>query len=162
MGKRPIDSRKHIVDSEGGITTSLSQNVVALAVTATSPGTFIPTEVVIGSKITSMFISIFIIGSTGAPVNASQNWYLIKTYTGQSVPQPGATGNSDLRNQIIHEEKGLVGSGDGTAMAFKGVIRIPRGLQTMRSGDAWSIVLAQQSGTDPAEFCLKVIYKDYR
>ncbi len=123
-----------------------------------------PSEVMVGAKINGFFISYFLIGGTGAPVGGSQNWYIAQRHSEQSnasFPDPGETGTSLLRNQIIHEEKGLVGSGDGTAMAFKGVIVVPRGMRRMREGDDWLLV-AKNNSTDSVNFCLKSIYKSFR
>ncbi len=156
-----VQSTKHIVDTEGALTNVTSQNVIATSVPAYSDP-FTPTSVKFGEKIFGFFLSIFIIGATGAPVGGSQNWYIMKIHGGQTGdrPTPGQTGTSLLRNQIIHEEKGLAGSGDGTAMVFKGVIKVPRGMQRMREGDEWSIGLIN-NGTDGAQFCIKAIYKSF-
>ncbi len=88
---------------------------------------------------------------------------LWKQHEGQggSQPDPANAGISKVRNQIIHMEKGLAGSGDGTPMAFKGVIAIPRGMRRMREGDQWNIVLNSKDATNDATFCLKAIYKSW-
>ncbi len=127
---------------------------------------FNPTEVVVGSKINGFFLSIFIIGSTGAPIVGAQDWYIGKSHSGQTgatlFPAPGSTGASAFRNQIIHEEKGLVGSGDGTAMAFKGVIVVPKGMRRMREGDEWFINLRNNDAGTSSQFCVKAIYKSFK
>ncbi len=160
---RPVNSIKHVIDTEGTLTAGTpSTNPVIVAVPNVSDTTFKPGDVRVGATVNGVFISLFIIGSTGAPVNGSANWHLIKLHALQSGPNPGATGASELRNQIIHEEKGLIGSGDGTAMAFKGVIAIPKGMRRMREGDVWQVVIRMPNqGADDAQFCLKVIYKSY-
>ncbi len=131
--------------------------------TAVRTSPFNPVEMLTGETINAFYLSIFIIGATGAPVTRAQDWYLIKQRSGQAavLPQPGQTGTSNVRNQIIHEEKGLVGSGDGTAMAFQGVIRIPRGMRRTRDGDIWSLQLVNNDPTSDATFCVKAIYKSY-
>ncbi len=157
----PINSIKHIVDSTGGLTSSTSDNVIAKAVvTLTDP--FDPTEVRVGGTINGFFIIVNIIGSTGAPVSGAVDWFIMKSHTGQfsSIPNPGVTGISGLRNQIIHEEKGVPGSGDGTPHVFKGVIVVPKGMRRMREGDEWRIDL-KMFGTDTGTFCVKAIYKSY-
>ncbi len=158
----PITTVKHVVDSEGSLVAgTVSINAIAFARNVRQDP-YQPVDVLTGSKITSVYISLFIIGDTGAPIVGSLNWYIDKRHQGQSTdfPDPGNTGVSMLRNQIFHEEKGLAGSGDGTPMAFKGVIRIPRGMQRMREGDALDIrILTNAVGG--AQFCLKVIYKEW-
>ncbi len=162
--KRPVNSVKHIVDTFGELAGAVdSGNIFATTVPNTDSVTFNPVSVRMGATVNAFFISLFIIGATGAPLNGPLDWFLIKTHTGQAaqVPSPGATGTSNLRNQIIHEEKGLAGSGDGTAMAFKGVVMIPRGMRRFREGDNWRIVIRSEDTTNNAQFCLKVIYKSY-
>ncbi len=155
----PINTVKHIIDSEGVVTSVNSRNVIALGVPQVST-TFDPSEVRQGAKINGFFLSIFMLGASGQPVVGTGNWYLIKLHTAQTgPPNAGGTGSSSLRNQIIHEEKGVLASGDGTAMAFKGVIAVPRGMRRMRQGDSWEVIL-RMSGADDANFCVKAIYKE--
>ncbi len=135
--------------------------MIAQTVTVKS-ASFDPTEVLIGEKINGFFISVFIIGTTGAPVTGSINWYIIKLHTAQTgPPNAGGTGVSTLRNQIFHEEKGLAGSGDGTPMAFKGVIAVPKMMRRMRQGDSFEIVIRLNDAAQSAGFCLKAIYKSF-
>ncbi len=151
------------MDTEGGLTDAKSTLAV---VDAVKQGSIVnPQDVEYGRKVNAFFITIFVIGSTGAPVVGSVNWYLAKAHSGQSqtadFPDPLSVGLSPVRNQIIHQEKGLVGSGDGTAMAFKGVIVVPRGMRRMREGDSWFISIKVNSATDPAQFCYRAIYKSF-
>ncbi len=157
----PINSLKHVIDSEGALTATKSVSVIAQQ-TAVRSDPFNPVQVLTGERINAFFITIFIKGSSGTTVNGSQNWYIMKQHAGQAavVPDPGSTGTSNIRNQIFHEEKGLVGSGDGTAMAFKGVIVVPKGMRRIRDGDIFQLVLLN-NGTDAAEFCIKAIYKSF-
>ncbi len=162
MGKRPIlHSIKHVLDTEGSLVqaTPATIDVATTVVSASDP--FKPGDVVLGSKVFAIFITIFIIGSTGAPVGGSQNWLLGKLMNGQpGLPAPSNVGVSPLRNQVYHQEKGLVGSGDGTAMAFKGVLKIPRGQQTMREGQKIQVRI---ENLDPGttQFCFRAIYKSW-
>ncbi len=151
------------MDTEGTLTGQLqSVNVIVKVVETYPDTTTTPSEVRIGSTINGFFLSVFMIGATGAPVTGSLNWYLMKRHSDQTtVPVAGTTGISDLRSQIIHEEKGLAGSGDGTPMAFKGVIAIPRGMRRNRIGDEWILVLRNLDATVDTTFCLKAIYKSY-
>ncbi len=142
----------------GGVST----NPIAVAVPNVDTATFKPGDIRVGAHINAFFLSIFIIGATGAPIGGSINWYLWKSHEGQTGVTPGLTGTSKIRNQIIHEEKGLAGSGDGTAMAFKGVIVIPKSMRRMREGDSWEIKLALNAvASGDATFCLKAIYKSF-
>ncbi len=161
--KRPVNSIKHILDSSGALSGgAASTNTIANAVPNVGT-TFVPGDIRVGATINGFFLSIFVIGATGSPLNGPIDWFLMKFHTGQAgaTPVPGNTGISPVRNQIIHEEKGLAGSGDGTAMAFKGVVAIPKGMRRMREGDEWKIILSSADATNDATFCVKAIYKSY-
>ncbi len=156
-----INSRKHVIDVEGAWTDAISASVLLVSVNRYAD-TITPVEVTVGSKVNGIYLSIFAIGSTGAPISGPIDWHLWIERSGQasSAPTPGNTGISDVRNQIIHEEKGLSGSGDGTAMVFKGVIKIPKMYSRIRDGDQWSI-RAQVATGDIVNFCIKCIYKSF-
>ncbi len=161
---QPINSIKHIIDAEGSLSGGLTSTTpIATAVPNVDTTVFKPGDIRVGAKINGFFISLFIIGATGAGILGSLNWYIIKIHDGQSsvAPGPGVTGVSKIRNQIFHEEKGLSGSADGTPMAFKGVIAVPRGMRRMREGDQFQISVQSQDATNDAFFCLKAIYKSY-
>ncbi len=156
-----VKSYKHVVDLEGGLTSTASVNVLATGTDdVISPLTQVPT----GSTINGIFISFYIIGDTGAPLAGPLDWYIAKLRSGQTAatdfPAPGLTGVSSVRNQIFHEEKGLSGSGDGTPMVFKGVIVIPKGMRRMRAGDV-IFIKAKSNTTDTPSFCIKAIYKHF-
>ncbi len=160
---RPVQRIKHVVDAQGSVTATPG-NVPILKVVDARSTPFDPTEVLVGETVNAIFMSVFMIGSTGAPVSGPAEWYFAKSRSSQDIvvdfPNPGATGASDLRNQIFHEEKGLPGSGDGTPMVFKGVIAIPRGTRRMRSGDQLFFKVIA-NGSDVNNFCIKAIYNSF-
>ncbi len=159
-----INSVKHIIDSEGALSGgAISTTPIGTAVTVRS-AVFNPEELALGENVNGFFISVFIIGATGAPLNGSIDWYIAKLRGGQTIgdlPAPNNAGISELRNQIFHQEKGLAGSGDGTPMAFKGVIAVPKGMRRTRSGDQYVIALSSGDATNDATFCIKAIYKSF-
>ncbi len=158
-----IHSLKHIIDTEGALSGAAKSVTPLMNAVASPNATFDPLDVELGSTVNGFFLSVFVIGATGAGNIGSINWYIVKTRSGQfsSLPEPEATGTSPLRNQIFHQEKGLAGSADGTPMAFKGVVVVPRGMRRTREGDNFYLVL---KGTDPTtdyNFCVKAIYKSF-
>ncbi len=161
--KRPIHSIKNVVDASGG-TTGGTISTVPLAVAVRSLSSPVsPTEVTIGSTVSSIFVSVYILGTTGGS-SGLVDWYLWKTpgqtTTGVSIPDPGNTGIKSLRRFVFHEEKGLAATQDGTPMVFKGVIRIPPRFRRMGEDDAIQLKLLTETGFD-AQFCVKAIYKQY-
>ncbi len=160
--KSPINSIKHIIDSEGALTAGGSSfTPIATAVPNVDATTFVPGNIRVGATINGFFLSVFMIGATGTGLSGSLNWILQKIHADQTADNPGLTGTSEKRNQIIHEEKGLAGSADGTPMVFKGVIAVPRGMRRMREGDQWFVALRSTDATADANFCVKAIYKSY-
>ncbi len=160
--RHPVNSIKHIIDVEGALTAAgLSSNPIAVAVPNVDTGTFKPGDIRVGATINAFFLSVFTLGATGGGNTGSINWYLAKLHDGQALPQPDNTGISMIRNQIIHEEKGLAGSADGTPMAFKGVVMVPRGMRRMREGDTWWLVIKGTDAVTDYNFCLKAIYKSF-
>ncbi len=152
------------MDSEGALAGAAnSVNTIVQSVPNVDPTTFSPGDVRVGARVNGFFLSIFMIGATGTGQDGSLNWYIAKTGSGQlgQLPLAGQTGTSIIRNQIFHEEKGLAGSADGTAMAFKGVIAIPKGMRRIREGDQFHIVLRNTDATNNVNFCVKAIYKSF-
>ncbi len=161
----PVNSLKHIIDAEGTLLATGAASTVPLVtgVPNIDPAVFDPSKARVGSVINAFFITVFVIGASGANIGGSINWYLWKQRSTQDPgPIPDAVGTSNLRNQVIHQEKGLAGSGDGTPMAFKGVIVVPRGMRRMREGDEWQIKLNLNAvaATD-ASFCVRAIFKSF-
>jgi len=106
-----------------------------------------------------MFLSVFVLGSTGS-ASGLVDWFLIKRPASSLAPPvPGATGISPFRKFIIHEEKGIASTQDGTPMVFKGVIRIPKVYQRVGALDELELHIVSQFA---AQFCIKAIYKSYR
>ncbi len=160
----PINRVKHVVDSSGAVVggTSSRNDIVTTAVVRPDP--YNPSFSVLGSTINAIFLSIFVIGSTGAPLSGPIDWYIAKSRSGQNpttnFPEPGNTGVSEVRSQIFHEEKGLSGSGDGTPMVFKGVIAIPKHMRRVREGDVIFVKISATTG-DTNNFCIKAIYNEF-
>ncbi len=161
---RPVNSIKHVIDAEGTLlqTGATSTTPICVAVPNVDTATFKPGDVRVGATVNGFFLSIFVLGASGAGIGAPINWYIIKLHDQQSGPGPGSTGVSMLRNQIFHEEKGLGGSIDGTPMAFKGVIAVPKSMRRMREGDQFQIVMnVSAAASGDASFCIKAIFKSY-
>ncbi len=155
----PINSVKNIVESTGNaLAATNTEHSMAIAVDAT---TGLATDATVGSSIKSFFISLDFL-SDAAPT-ASTDWFLAKRHTGQAFadfPAPSGVGGHGMRNQVFHQEKALAGVADGgTPMSFKGVIRVPKGMQRMREGDVWFI---SSRMTNAGKFCFRTIYKYYK
>jgi len=157
--KRPINSVKNVVDSEGALvaaTTSTTDLVIGVRTLAT---TINPIQVPVGAVVNGIYLSIFILGSGGAD-SEIVNWYIAKNPNNSlTLPAPGATGPSANRRWILHEEKGIYATQDGTPMVFKGVIKIPPRMRRIGDGDRISVLIRTTLGVP--NFCVKAIYKWY-
>ncbi len=162
MMLRPINSFKHVIDSSGTLTMGTVSEIPIASATTNDRDPASPTQIAIGSRITSFYISVFVLGTTGSS-SSLVDWHLFKS-PGSAVitaskPTPGNVGVSNLRRFVFHEEKGLAATQDGTPMVFKGVIKIPPRFRRMGDDDVWFIRLLAADAD--MSFCVKVIYKDY-
>ena len=162
QAKRPIVSNKEIVDAvvfivAGGVTTDIDL--------ATSVNDYTGTvgTVPIGANLLGFYLEI----STSNVDNivGRTDWYLVKRTSGivaTGFPTPGATGGSQFRKWIFHEEKGIgqgvPTTGGGQSTRKQQFIAIPKGKQRMGEADAWTI---RVGSSENYSFCLKCIYKWY-
>ncbi len=156
--KRPINSVKNIVDGTFlGVTAAANTDVVLVSTVNDYTGA--SGTVPIGATVSSLYLFVQIISSDSGVANA--DWFIIKDPGDQlSLPVPGATGGTNVRKYILHEEKGIPGNAlDGAyPLTFKGVIKIPPGYR--RCGEDDRIVLRLRSA-DAYNACVKCIYKFY-
>ncbi len=172
MGLRPINSVKHIVELSGSVVASTNTVVLDL-VSGVDTYTLADTNgVPAGSKVHSIYFSSFFIAEGGEIANEIPlvDWYIIvdkgnmmaTTFSATRLPTPGSTGDHIMKSKILHTEKGLAGGGDvslaGVPMIFKGVIRIPRGMQRVANNDRIKICARTNFNT---KFCVQAIYKHY-
>ncbi len=93
--RSPINSVKHILDVEGVLTGGIgSQSTLAIGVPNVDAAVFKPGDIRTGGTINGMFLSVFVIGASGAALIGAIDWLLCKTHEGQTAPTPGQTGTS--------------------------------------------------------------------
>ncbi len=165
MNLRPINAVKHIVDNQGGIVADTKTNVdlVQGVDSATTAGV---TNVEIGSKVSSIFLNIQVIG-TGVGGVLNQVYAILYKNPGNNIsaadiPKANVTGASDFKRQIFHTEMIMLSSSsdDIPQTLFKGVLRIPRVFHTMRINDKITLQLFAPGGT--LNYCVQCIYKSYK
>ncbi len=171
-GLRPINSRKNIVD-QAQILAAVTNTVVDNIITGVDQADLaVNDEVTTGSKVNGFYMSCYFISEGGEVANEVPliDWYIIKdpggtfgtTFDATHLPTPGATGIHVNKRFIIHTERGLSGGGDaslsGVPMVFKGVLRIPRGMQRIAVGDRLRFVARTNFAT---KVCSQFIYKWY-
>ncbi len=173
MGLRPINSTKNIAEASGILAAVTNTRISSPIVAVENAALANVTDIDKGSKVSSLYLSLFFITEGGEIANEVPlvDWYIIKdpagnmaaTFDATHLPTPGATGSHENKRWILHTEKALAGGGDasltGVPMAFKGVIRIPKGMSSFRMGDRISICARSNFAT---KFCVQAIYKYYR
>ncbi len=157
-----------------GVIAALTNTKLATLVQGVENASLATTnEIDKGSKLYSLFLSMYFIAEGGEVANEVplMDWYIIKddannmgtTFDATHLPTPGATGTHENKRWILHTEKGLTGGGNislaGLPMIFKGVIKIPKGMQTFRMGDTLKIAARANFAT---KFCVSCIYKYFR
>ncbi len=160
---RPINSRKHVVDIQGGTVAGTKVgNDLALAVESTTLANV--TEVEIGSTVKSIFLNVQV-SAIGTAALANIYMYVMKNPSSAiafaTFPNGNAVGASNVKKLIFHQEMTMTEK-NTTAIPrtlFKGVLKIPRHMQRMGPADEIRIVMFSP-GVD-FEFCIQCIYKDY-
>ncbi len=174
MGLHPINATKNISETSGILGAGVNTEALFVVNTIESSAVALSDQdgVAKNSTVRGFFISLFFITEGGEVASEVPlvNWYVIKdnggnmsgTFDASHLPTPGATGTHENKRFIFHTEKGLSGGGDaslsGVPMVFKGVIKIPRGFQTMRINDRITICARANFAT---KFCIQAIYKWY-
>ncbi len=168
-----INSTKNVVETSTILAAGTNTRLMIIATAVENAALATAQQVDKGSKIHSIYLSVFAIAEGGEVANEVPlvDWYVLKdnadamgtTFDAAHLPTPGATGVHENKRFIFHTEKGLAGGGDtslsGVPMIFKGVLRIPRGFQTMRMGDVLGLYARANFAT---KICVQSIYKYYR
>ena len=142
MSFRPVTQTiKNQYSEKASIIAGANQNItLASTVDVGSPTKILGTEVVAGSKIFGMLISVSVMSTSGS-ADGDIEWYIAKTRSGQQIgsdmPDPNWTslGLSDVRNQIWHSVSTHIGSQDSSPYKMTKYIKVPKIYQRMRSGD---------------------------
>jgi len=169
LGLRPVNSLKHIVDTNGAI-VGASPSTTDVITTVDSPSSTSATnQVHNGSTVHAIFLNVQVIQEV--PAGGIDNIYLLvyKNPGGDLVGPPvDGVGKSDDRKRVIHQEMIMTGTVLTAASAiprtlFKGVVGIPRGLKRNGVQDKLQVIIGHRSGeaTQSTNFCLQAIYKEF-
>ncbi len=158
---RPINSLKHVVDIQGGLTVGTQANNLLVDTVDTPVSTDSNTaQVRTGAVVKSIFLNVQIYAtSTAALANA---YMVVMKSPGNNVATPDANsvGQLDTRKLVFHQEMVMMEK-NTTGLPrtmFKGVLKIPRHMQRMGVDDAVNIGLKTPGVT--ADFCIQCIYKE--
>ncbi len=152
----PVVTNKEILD---GVFLTVAAGVTTDIILLTPVQNYVGTigTCPVGARLNGIYLFLQI-----SPDFESSNvdWYLVKLRGGQGfgdTPIPGATGGSNVRNQILHEEKGIPGeTGQTPPLTFRGFLAMPKIYKRSREGDNLAIRARSSSSYD---LCFKCIYK---
>lgn len=166
---RPVNSLKHIVDTNGLTSTDVA-SITDVIDTVTTPNTASgPNQCHIGSTVHAIYLRVEV---KGGAVTASgvENIYMgVFKNPGNllGAPRLDSVGTTDRRKYMIHQE--MIMTNVATAEAsfprtlFKGVIKIPKGYKRNGFEDKLQVVLQQRLGetNQTTQFCIQCIYKEF-
>ncbi len=161
LGLRPVNRIKHVVDSQNA-TAAGTQASFNLIVSNDSPGLANTAQVLTGSRVSSIFLTVEVVATTSA---ALSNVYMIifKNPGGNlSTPAANTVGANDDKRYVIHQEMIMMQqqTNSNPRTLFKGVIRIPRGYQ--RAGPNDVLLVALLAPGVNINFCIQGHYKEFR
>ncbi len=168
---RPVQSIKHIVDTNGSITAAV-QSVTPIINTQRNPDYDInPADCEIGSTVNSIFLRVEVVAIIAA--GGVDNIYMAVVKNpglNLTFPKGDQMGGDKNRKYIIHQEMLMTGQAGGNPGSsniartlFKGVIRIPRGYKRNGLDDQLQVLLSHRAGeaSQKTNFCVEAIYKEY-
>ncbi len=150
-------SYKNIVDTEGSLAAGItSTTVIATAVEMGAVDQEL-NEVVVGGRLSAIYYSVYIYSDALESEDPRIELYWWKNEGGTPAPSAGNTGNSQFKDHILHEEKGLAGNRTtGMPMIVKGVLRIPPKMARFGLSDTLELkIKCIKNGI----FCAKHIYR---
>jgi len=167
---RPVNSVKHIVDTNGAVAAAL-QSTTDVINTVDSPQTIInPNQVHVGSNVKAIYLRVEVIGKIGA--GGVDNIYMAVVKNPANFftfPNLDNQGISTRRKYIIHQEmimttpQNLSDNIGFPRTLFKGVIVIPNLYQRNGINDRLQVLLQHRTGevTQTTNFCIESIYKEF-
>lgn len=150
-------SYKNVIDTAGSLAANTDSVTTVAAVVDPVNLDTLSNEMPTNGRLSAIFYTLYVYSASSVIGLVNVYWY--KRLAGDppgTGPTPGSSGSSDLKRFIIHEEKGLSGGPDGTAMIVKGVLKLPKKLSLFSSGENLDMVLRSDV---TGQFCAKHIYR---
>ncbi len=161
---RPVNSIKHIVDSQGGLVAG-TQTLVSIINTEDNPVQGDTDGVATANVVKSFFLNVQV-AATGAAALANVYMFVYKNPGNNvgltNIPEGNVVGGSDFRRMIFHQEM-IMTEKNTTAIPrtlFKGVLRIPKHMQRMGLDDVVNVALFSPGVN--FDYCFQCIYKEFR
>ncbi len=159
--KRPINSVKNIIDSQGGLVAGTAQ-LVSIANAKDNAALTDVDGVEIGATINSIFLNVQV-SASGTAALANVYMIVFKNPGGNLVfPNGNVLGTNDNKKHVFHQEM-LMTEKNTTAIPrtlFKGVLMLPKHMRRMGFNDDLQLQLFAPGVN--FDFCVQCIYKWYR
>lgn len=144
--------QKHVIDSGSTSVTSTAKSTLEIVKGVLNPDyTANPSNVKVGSLVTGMVLQIDVVSDV--PItNANPvyfDWYIgYNIDQGQTLPNPGAVGSSDLMGQVFHEDGSLIpvpsatttSSAQNHPAVWRTYVKIPKSYRKIMRGDVIQFV----------------------
>ncbi len=161
--KRPINSRKNIVQNVAIIAAAGTSTTRIVNSVETMPALAQAAQVVTGSIVNTVYLEVWMYGNAVAGVNSPVTWYLCKNPGNNlTMPDPALAGTDDNKRWIYAMGKGLLGnSGNGQpGYLIRGWFSIPRRMRRMGFDDEIQLLIKNDTAND-INLCTLMIYKWY-
>ncbi len=160
---RPINRIKHVVDLFGTPTAGVT--VPNIIIQATDTPTLAATiGVETGSTVNAIYLKVEVSSTESDPGAIPNVYMLVGKNPGANItlPAPTATGASDNKRFIIHQEMIMLNNlaGGNPRVLFNGVIVIPKGMR--RFGPKDELTVNVRSTSVNFAYCLQCHYKEFR
>ncbi len=158
----PVNSKKHIVDVQGGLVATAQQIVTLADAKDVSPVLADNDKVAVGSTINSIFCNIQVAASSTAALANVYAAFFKNPGNNVVLPDANVIGVSDTMKLFFHQEM-IMTEKNTTAFPrtlFKGVLRIPRHMRRMGHDDKLGVLMFSPGVN--FDFCIQCIYKEYR
>ncbi len=155
-----INSEKHLVDQAEALTSTLSDSLIAKAVTA--PSNTITTDCHRGGHIKAIWISLDFCGTGTSGSNIRVICYLIKN-PGDNLtePAPFSIGSSNEKKFVfkVWSQMTMRNQDGNPPYHWEGWVKVPRIYQRMGTDD--TIRLISGINTETGHLFVNAIYKEY-
>ncbi len=158
---RPVNRIKHVVDGQFGVVIATT-TFTNLVLTVDAPVLANTNEVVTGSTINGIFLTVEVTAESAAALSNAYMYVVVSPGGTLTLPDPNAVGAFQEKRFVIHQEMVMLQKVDPSnpRTLFKGVIAIPRHLRRMSPNTR--VILAVFSPGITLNACFQCHYKEFR
>ncbi len=166
MGKRPINSIKHVIDKQDIIPAGTFLDSVLVSAVDNPPRTT-ANEVTNGARVSSIFLNIQVRGTTTVLIENCYMYVAVNPsglITAANFAPVNAVGISKVRNKVFHQDMVMLSDAADSipSTLFKGVLKIPKKSQRMGIDDEIFVRVGTPVGGPEITSCIQCIYKEYK